>query len=60
MIEEVNSDGQRWISGATVNGESVIRTMIMSYLTRMRHLEGLWEALQAAALKIRPVATVRA
>ena len=60
MIEEVNLDGQRWISGATVNGESVIRTMIISYLTSIRHLEGLWEALQAAALKIGPVATVRA
>ena len=58
--EEVNRDGQRWISGATVNGKSVIRTMIISYLTGTRHLEGLQEALQAAALKIVPVATVRA
>jgi aromatic-L-amino-acid decarboxylase len=60
IIEEVNRDGQRWISGATVNGESVIRTMIISYLTGERHLEGLQQALQAAALKISPVATVRA
>jgi amino acid adenylation domain-containing protein len=52
IIEEVNRDGQRWISGATVNGKSVIRTMIISYLTGERHLEGLQEALQAAALKI--------
>jgi len=48
IIEEVNRDGQRWISGATVNGKSVIRTMIISYLTGMRHLEGLQEALEAA------------
>ncbi len=60
IIEEVNRDGQRWISGATVNGESVIRTMIISYLTDHRHLEGLQEALRAAALKIGAVATVRA
>jgi len=57
--EEVNRDGQRWISGATVNGKSVIRTMIISYLTGERHLEGLQEALQDAALKIGAVATVR-
>lgn len=60
IIEEVNRDGQRWISGATVNGKSVIRTMIISYLTGKRHLEGLQQALQAAALKIGAVATVRA
>ena len=59
IIEEVNRDGQRWISGATVNGKSVIRTMIISYLTGERHLEGLQEALQAAALKIGAGATVR-
>jgi glutamate/tyrosine decarboxylase-like PLP-dependent enzyme len=60
IIEEVNRDGQRWISGATVNGESVIRTMIISYLTDELHLEGLQEALQAAALKIGAPVAVRA
>jgi glutamate/tyrosine decarboxylase-like PLP-dependent enzyme len=54
IIEEVNRDGQRWISEAMVNGESVIRTMIISYLSEERHLYGLQVALQAAALKIIP------
>jgi glutamate/tyrosine decarboxylase-like PLP-dependent enzyme len=48
IIEEVNRDGQRWISGAVVNGQSVIRTMVISYLSEERHLHGLQAALQAA------------
>ncbi|MGC1372043.1 MAG: pyridoxal-dependent decarboxylase [Candidatus Sulfotelmatobacter sp.] len=51
IIEEVNRDGQRCISGAIVNGHSVIRTMIISYLTENRHLEGLQTALQSAAVR---------
>jgi aromatic-L-amino-acid/L-tryptophan decarboxylase len=50
-VEQVNRDGQRWISSAVVNGESVIRTMIISYLTEQRHLEGLQTALLSAALR---------
>jgi glutamate/tyrosine decarboxylase-like PLP-dependent enzyme len=49
IIEEVNRDGQRWISGAMVNGCSVIRTMVISYLSEERHLQGLQTALRAAA-----------
>jgi aromatic-L-amino-acid/L-tryptophan decarboxylase len=60
IIEEVNRDGQRWISSAVVNGENVIRTMIISYLTEERHLIGLQEALKAAAHKIVPLETMRA
>src|SRR6266853_67552 len=48
IIEEVNRDGQRWISGAVANGQSVIRTMVISYLSEERHLHGLQAALQAA------------
>ena len=48
IIEEVNRDGQRWISGAVVNGHSVLRTMVISYLSEQRHLQGLQAALQAA------------
>jgi len=48
IIEEVNRDGQRWISGAVVNGQSVIRTMVISYLSEQRHLLDLQAALQAA------------
>jgi glutamate/tyrosine decarboxylase-like PLP-dependent enzyme len=54
IIEEVNRDGQRWISRALVNGDSVIRTMIISYLSDQRHLSGLQEALRAAARKAVP------
>ena len=49
VIEEVNRDGQRWISGAMVNGQSVIRTMVISYLTEERHLRDLYTALEAAS-----------
>ena len=52
IIDEVNRDGQRWISGAIVNGESVIRTMIISYLTGERQLKELQAALQDAAAKV--------
>ena len=48
IIEEVNRDGQRWISSATVNGQSVIRTMVISYLTEERHVKDLQTALSAA------------
>jgi aromatic-L-amino-acid/L-tryptophan decarboxylase len=51
IIEDVNRDGQRWISGAMVNGQSVIRTMIISYLTGQQHLEELQGALHSAALR---------
>lgn len=51
ILEEVNRDGQRWISSAVVNGATVIRTMIISYLTQERHLEGLQTALLAAVDK---------
>jgi glutamate/tyrosine decarboxylase-like PLP-dependent enzyme len=59
IIEEVNRDGQRWISGAMVNGQSVIRTMIISYLSDAGHLKGLGTALHDAALKIVPLAVTR-
>jgi aromatic-L-amino-acid/L-tryptophan decarboxylase len=48
IVEEVNRDGQRWISTAMVNGQNVIRAMIISYLSEERHLHGLQSALQAA------------
>jgi len=51
IIDEVNRDGQRWISGAIVSGRNIIRTMVISYLTEERHLQGLQAALQAALRK---------
>ena len=52
IIEEVNRDGQRWISAATVNGQSVIRTMVISYLTEERHLKDLQASLLAACCSL--------
>ena len=49
IVEEVTRDGRRWISQTIVNGESVIRVMVVSYLTEERHLEALQEAMVEAA-----------
>src|SRR5260370_38194698 len=53
IIEEVNRDGQRWISAATVNGQSVIRTMVISYLPKERHIKDLQASLVAAYCRLR-------
>jgi glutamate/tyrosine decarboxylase-like PLP-dependent enzyme len=49
IVHEVTRDGRRWISTTVVNGRSVIRMMIISYLTGHRHLEELMIALTEAA-----------
>ncbi len=49
IVDEVTRDGRRWISETIVDGESVIRVMVVSYLTEERHLRALEEALVAAA-----------
>ena len=41
IVEEVTRDGRRWISETIVKGQSVLRMMVISYLTEARHLEGL-------------------
>ena len=33
IVHEVTRDGRRWISTTLVNGQSVIRMMVISYLT---------------------------
>ena len=53
IVEEVTRDGRRWISETIANGESVIRVMIISYLTEERHVAALQEAMSAAAAKFR-------
>jgi aromatic-L-amino-acid decarboxylase len=55
IVDEVTRDGRRWISETIVNGESVIRVMVTSYLTESRHLRGLQEALMQAAGKLSTV-----
>jgi hypothetical protein len=41
IVEEVTRDGSRWISETLVKGQSVLRMMVISYLTEERHLQGL-------------------
>ncbi len=53
VVEEVTHSGERWISETTVNGRSVIRIMIISYLTTANHLEQLAVAMESAAQKVR-------
>lgn len=48
IVDEVTRDGQRWISETKVNGKSVLRMMVVSYLTEERHLRGLEESLAVA------------
>ncbi|HEY2360822.1 MAG TPA: pyridoxal-dependent decarboxylase [Candidatus Angelobacter sp.] len=51
IVHEVTRDGSRWISTTLVNGQSVIRMMVISYLTAHRHLEDLVIAVTDAAKK---------
>jgi len=51
IVDDVTRDGQRWISETIVNGHSVLRMMVISYLTEKRHLEALQTALAKAAQK---------
>lgn len=48
IVQEFTRDGQQWISTTRVQGRSVIRMMIISYLTEQRHVEKLAAALKAA------------
>jgi aromatic-L-amino-acid/L-tryptophan decarboxylase len=48
IVDQVTRDGQLWISDTVVNGGSVLRMMVISYLTEERHLVALQSALEAA------------
>jgi glutamate/tyrosine decarboxylase-like PLP-dependent enzyme len=50
VVDEVTRDGKQWISTTIVNGQTVIRVMIISYLTEQRHLEELLRRLHSVAL----------
>ena len=52
FIDEFNRDGRYWISRTRVRGKSVLRMMVISYLSTAEHLAGLQEALQAAAQRV--------
>lgn len=49
IVQEITQDGQRWISETMLNGNSVLRVMVISYLTGERHLHDLEAALNIAA-----------
>jgi glutamate/tyrosine decarboxylase-like PLP-dependent enzyme len=49
VVQAVTRDGRRWISTTVVNERSVVRIMVISYLTGHRHLEDLMIALTNAA-----------
>jgi hypothetical protein len=53
IVDDVTGDGRQWISTTRVNGSTVIRVMIISYLTEQRHLEELLERLKRAASTVR-------
>ena len=55
IVDDVTRDGRRWISQTIAGGRSVIRMMIISYLTSEKQLRELQEALTIAATK--PVTT---
>jgi hypothetical protein len=52
VVEEVTRDGQRWISTTLANGRSVIRMMVISYLTGEPQLRALQQSLTTAAEKV--------
>jgi glutamate/tyrosine decarboxylase-like PLP-dependent enzyme len=59
MVDEVTRDGGRWISETKVRGESVLRMMVISYLTEERHLQGLEFALTKAGKRLKNRETLK-
>ncbi len=49
IAAEITQDGQQWISTTRVRGRSVLRMMVISYLTERRHIDALATRLQRAA-----------
>jgi glutamate/tyrosine decarboxylase-like PLP-dependent enzyme len=58
VVDEVTRDGRRWISQTIADGRSVIRMMIISYLTSEKQLRELEDALAAAANKLAAAKTL--
>lgn len=59
LVDEVTRDGQRWISQTIVSGRSVLRMMIISYLTTGEHVLDLQNALVQSARPLRTGATTQ-
>lgn len=52
LVDKVTRNGQRWISETRVCGRSVLRVMVISYLTGAQELGDLQVALQSAAAEL--------
>ncbi len=48
IAAEITQDGRQWISTTRVRGRSVLRIMVISYLTEERHIDALAASLQRA------------
>jgi len=59
FLDEFNRDGHYWISRTHAGGESVLRMMIISYLSTEEHLAGLQQALAKAAERVQMMAAKR-
>ncbi len=57
LVHLITGDGQRWISETRVQGQSVLRMMVISYLTGEKQLTDLQNALQQAAKGLHAEAT---
>jgi aromatic-L-amino-acid decarboxylase len=57
IVDEVTRDGRRWISETRVNGRSVLRMMVISYLTEEGHIRELSEALSKSATSLAAAST---
>jgi glutamate/tyrosine decarboxylase-like PLP-dependent enzyme len=60
FVTEVTNEGQYWLSTTRVQGESVVRLMIISYLTEERHVQALAARMVTAAKLVQARAAVRA
>lgn len=52
LVAEVTEDGTHWISTTRVQGESVVRMMVISYLTDEKHIASLAGRVIAAAKSV--------
>jgi aromatic-L-amino-acid decarboxylase len=52
IAAEITQDGQQWISTTRVRGRSVLRMMVISYLTEERHIDALAIKLQQASKSV--------
>jgi glutamate/tyrosine decarboxylase-like PLP-dependent enzyme len=49
IVDHVTRDGRRWMSETRIRGQSVLRAMVISYLTDESHMKALLTALVEAA-----------